>query len=114
LAAVARLLVLLAVQVAKQLTALRGPVVMAMAPAGGALAAVVSARASWPRLWLRYLAPAPLVFALLSPSSRLVLPAPQAALARPAAAAGGQPPPLVMTPVRRVPAQLPASLVSKS
>ena len=58
---------LLAVQVAKQLTALRGPVVMAMAPAGGALAAVVYARASWPRLWLRYLAPAPLVFELLSP-----------------------------------------------
>ncbi|HEX2374260.1 MAG TPA: sulfatase-like hydrolase/transferase [Actinomycetota bacterium] len=101
LAAMAALLTLLAIQVAKKLTDLRGPVVVAIALAGGVLAAGLYARASWPRLWLRYLAPAPLVFALvfllLSPSSRLVLPARAEAPAgqAPAAAAGRQPP-LVM------------------
>ena len=101
LAAVAGLLSLLAIQVAKQLTGLRGPVVVAVALGVGALAAVVYARASWPRLWLRYLAPAPLVFALLfllvSPTSQLVLPArapPAAGLAP--APAGDRQPPLVM------------------
>jgi hypothetical protein len=101
LAAVAGLLTLVAIQVAKKLTGLRGPVVVAVALAGGGLAAVVYARASWPRLWLRYLAPAPLVFALLfllvSPTSQLVLPAraaPAAGLAP--APAGDRQPPLVM------------------
>jgi Sulfatase len=101
LAALAGLLSLLAIQVAKQLTGLRGPVVVAIALGVGALAAVVYARASWPRLWLRYLAPAPLVFALLfllvSPTSQLVLPArapPAAGLAP--APAGDRQPPLVM------------------
>ncbi|HWD43310.1 MAG TPA: sulfatase-like hydrolase/transferase [Actinomycetota bacterium] len=101
LAAVAGLVSLVAIQVAKKLTGLRGPVVVAVALVVGGLAAVVYARASWPRLWLRYLAPAPLVFALvfllLSPSSRLVLPARAEASAGPApAAATGRQPPLVM------------------
>jgi Sulfatase len=101
LAAVAGLLILLAIQVAKKLTGLRGPAVVAVAVVVGAVAAVVHARASWPRLWLRYLMPAPLIFALvfllLSPSSRLVLPAraEATAAAAPAVAAGRQPP-LVM------------------
>jgi Sulfatase len=100
-AAVAGLVTLVAIQVAKKLTGLRGPVVVAVSLAAGGLAGVVYARASWPRLWLRYLAPAPLVFALvfllLSPSARLVLPAraaPAAGLAP--APAGDRQPPLVM------------------
>ena len=100
LALVAGLVTLVAIQVAKKLTGLRGPVVVAIALVVGALAAVVHARASWPRLWLRYLTPAPLVFALvfllLSPSSRLVLPARAEAGAGPAPAAVGRQPPLVM------------------
>jgi hypothetical protein len=101
LAAVAGLLSLVAVQVAKKLTDLRGPLVVAVALVAGALAAVVYARASWPRLWLRYLTPAPLVFALvfllLSPSSSLVLPARAEASAGPAPpVAAGPQPPLVM------------------
>jgi hypothetical protein len=101
LAAVAGLVALVAIQVAKKLTGLRGPVVVAVALVVGALATVIYARASWPRLWLRYLTPAPLVFALvfllLSPSSRLVLPARAEASAGPApAAAAGRQPPLVM------------------
>jgi Sulfatase len=100
LVAVAGLLTLVAIQVAKTLTGLRGPLVVAVALVVGALAAVVYARASWPRLWLRYLTPAPLVFALvfllLSPSSRLVLPARAEASAAPAPVAAGGQPPLVM------------------
>jgi hypothetical protein len=79
LAAVFGLFSLLAIQVVKKLTSLRGPVVVVAALAVGLLAAALYARTSWLRLWLRYLAPAPLVFALvfllLSPTSRLVLPA---------------------------------------
>jgi hypothetical protein len=93
------LVTLVAIQVAKRLTGLRGPVVVAIAVVVGALAAVY-ARASWPRLLLRYLTPAPLVFALvfllLSPSSRLVLPARAEASAGPAPTAAGRQPPLVM------------------
>jgi hypothetical protein len=102
LAAVAGLFALLAIQVAKKLTDLRGPVAVAVALAAGALAAALYARTSWLRLWLRYLAPAPLVFALvfllLSPVSKLVLPArtETSASAAPAVAAGAKQPPVVM------------------
>jgi Sulfatase len=101
LAAIFGLFTLLALQVAKKLTDLRGPLVVAVALVAGALAVVVYARASWPRLWLRYLTPAPLVFALvfllLSPSSSLVLPARAEASAGPAPpVAAGPQPPLVM------------------
>ncbi|HEV3503989.1 MAG TPA: sulfatase, partial [Actinomycetes bacterium] len=65
LAAVFGLFTLLAIQVAKKLTDLRGPVLVGIALAVGVLAAVLYARQSWVRLWLRYLAPAPIVFALL-------------------------------------------------
>ena len=78
LAAIFGLFTLLAVQVAKKLTDLRGPVLVGIALAAGVLAAALYARKSWVRLWLRYLAPAPVLFALLflllSPTSRLVLP----------------------------------------
>ncbi|HEY6710303.1 MAG TPA: sulfatase, partial [Actinomycetota bacterium] len=102
LAAVAGLFSLLAIQVAKKLTDLRGPQVVALALLAGVLAAVLYAGTSWLRMWLRYLAPAPLVFALvfllISPTSRLVLPArtEAASQAPAAAAAGGKHPPLVV------------------
>ena len=101
LAAVAGLVALVAIQVAKKLTNLRGPLVVAVALVVGGLAAVVYARTWWPRLWLRYLTPAPLVFALvfllLSPSATLVLPARAAPAPGPLEGASGRrPPPLVM------------------
>ena len=102
LAAIGGLFTLLAIEVAKKLTDLRGPLLVAVALAGGLLAVVVYVRQSWLKLWLRYLAPAPLVFALvfllMSPASKLVLPA-QAADSggqAPAAAATGKQPPLVV------------------
>jgi hypothetical protein len=103
LAAIFGLFTLLAIQVAKKLTDLRGPALVGVALAAGVLAAVLYARQSWLRLWLRYLAPAPLVFALVfllaSPTARLVLPARAEATGggqAPAAAATGKQPPLVM------------------
>jgi hypothetical protein len=101
LAAVFGLFSLLAIGVAKKLTDLRGPVLVAVAAGAGAGAAVLYARQSWVRLWLRYLAPAPVIFALVfllvSPTSRLVLPASADASAGQApVAATGKQPPLVM------------------
>jgi hypothetical protein len=103
LAAIFGLFTLLAIQVAKKLTDLRGPVLVAIALVTGGLAVVLYARQSWARLWLRYLAPAPLVFALvfllMSPTSKLVLPAQAESSGggqAPAAAASGVQPPVVM------------------
>src|SRR4029453_9300160 len=79
LVAVTGLLTLLAVEAVKKTTDLRGPRLAAIASAAGLLGGVLYVSRSWPRLWLRYLTPAPLVFALLfllvSPTSALVLPA---------------------------------------
>ena len=79
LVAVTGLLTLLAVEVVKKTTDLRGPRLAAIASAAGLLGGVLYVSRSWPRLWLRYLTPAPLAFALLfllvSPTSALVLPA---------------------------------------
>jgi hypothetical protein len=103
LAAIFGLFTLLAIQVAKKLTDLRGPVLVVIALVIGALAVVLYARQSWARLWLRYLAPAPLVFALvfllMSPTSKLVLPAQAESSGggqAPAAVASGEQPPVVM------------------
>jgi hypothetical protein len=103
LAAVFGLFTLLAIQVAKKLTDLRGPVLVGIALVAGVLAAGLYARQSWVRLWLRYLAPAPVVFALLflllSPTAKLVLPAraePTSGAQAPAAAAPGTHPHVVM------------------
>ena len=102
LAAIGGLFTLLAIEVAKKLTDLRGPLLVAIALAGGLLAVVVYVRQSWLKLWLRYLAPAPLVFALvfllMSPASKLVLPAQaeDSGGQAPAAAATGKQPPLVV------------------
>jgi hypothetical protein len=78
LAVVTGLLVLLALENGKRLLPLRGKRLALAALLLGALAGLLYHR--WPglKLWLRYLAPAPLVFVLLftttSPASRLVLP----------------------------------------
>jgi hypothetical protein len=72
------LLALLALEVGKNLTSLRGAALVALAAVAGVAAGLAYARRSALRLWLRYLAPAPLVFALVfllvSPVSKLVLP----------------------------------------
>jgi hypothetical protein len=79
------LLAVLALEVGKSLTPVRGPGLVALGVAGGLLGGL--AYATWPglKLWLRYLAPAPLVFALVfllvSPVSKLVLPQPGGAAA---------------------------------
>jgi Sulfatase len=99
LAAVTGLLTVIAIQVIKKLTEVRGPVLVVLATAVGLLAGALYARQAWLKLWLRYLAPAPLVFALLfvlvSPTSRLVLPARAAPAGGAAAVAPGQRPPVV-------------------
>jgi hypothetical protein len=101
LAAVAMLLTLVAIQVLKKLTPARGPVLVALAAVAGLLAGALYARQAWLKLWVRYLTPAPLVFALLfvlvSPTSKLVLPARAAPAGGPVqAVAPGERPPVVM------------------
>jgi hypothetical protein len=101
LAAVTMLLTLLALEVVKKLTPVRGRRLVALAAVVGLLAGALYARQAWVKLWLRYLTPAPLVFALVfvlvSPTARLVLPAPTAAAsAGGAAVAPGGRPPVVM------------------
>jgi hypothetical protein len=77
------------VEVVKKLSDVRGALLVAVGVAGGVAAVGLYARLAAARLWLRYLTPAPLVFALLfvvaSPSSSLVLPGGD----RPAGAAAG-------------------------
>jgi Sulfatase len=101
LAAVTGLLTVVAIQVIKKLTEARGPVLVVLAAAVGLLAGALYAKQAWLKLWLRYLAPAPLVFALLfvlvSPTSKLVLPARAAPSGGSAAAvAPGERPPVVL------------------
>jgi hypothetical protein len=57
LIAITGLLVLLAVEVVKATTGLRGPVLAAVAGAGGLAGGVLYASRPWPRLWLRFLVP---------------------------------------------------------
>ena len=75
---VAGLMVVLAVQVGKHLTGLRGPVLAAAASAAGLLATAVCLRSRLARQVLRAASPAPVVFAALfllaSPASALVVP----------------------------------------
>jgi hypothetical protein len=72
------LLALIALEAGKNLTSLRGVALVAVAALAGVAGAVLRATWSGLRLWLRYLAPAPVVFALvfllISPVSKLVLP----------------------------------------
>ena len=91
---------LLAVEVVKATTGLRGPRLAAVASAAGLIGGVLYAGLPWPRLWLRFLTPAPLAFALLfllvSPTSALVLPARAPSAPEPPAAASGDRPPVVV------------------
>jgi len=74
------LLAVIALEVGKNLTSVRGPGLVAIGVAGGLAGGLAYANWSGLKLWLRYLAPAPLVFALVfllvSPVSKLVLPQP--------------------------------------
>src|SRR5215207_5521971 len=91
---------LLAVEVVKATTGLRGPRLAAVASAAGLIGGVLYAGLPWPRLWLRFLTPAPLAFALLfllvSPTSALVLPARAPSAPEPPAAASSDRPPVVV------------------
>jgi hypothetical protein len=75
---VTALLGVLAIEVGKKLLPLRGQRLALVALSVGLTIGLLSMKQSWPRLWLRYLAPAPLVFAVLfataSPSGKLLLP----------------------------------------
>jgi hypothetical protein len=77
-ATVTVLLALLALEVGKKASPLRGVVLLAVAGAAAALATACYLRLPAAKLWLRYASPAPLVFllvfALVSPASELVLP----------------------------------------
>ena len=80
LAMITGLLAVLALEVGKNLTSVRGPALVAISVAGGLAGGLLYASRPVLKLWLRYLAPAPLVFALVfllvSPVSKLVLPQP--------------------------------------
>jgi hypothetical protein len=91
---------LLVVEVGKQLLPLRGMPLLLLAVTGGGMLGWLYRRWDWLRLWLRYLAPAPLVFALLfavgSPSGKLLLAAAGPQSSRPAASATARPPVVVV------------------
>jgi hypothetical protein len=99
----------LALEVAKKLTPLRGRRLLAVALVVAVAAGLVYARWAAVRLWLRYLAPAPLVFALvfatMSPAAKLILPAPASAQGPVAARTGGPLPPVVMIVFDEFPTQ---------
>jgi len=90
---VSGLLGLLGLEVAKKLTPLRGPGLVAVGVLVGVAAGALYARAGAFRLWIRYASPAPfiflLVFLLISPAAELLRPTttPAAPAAQPAAAA---------------------------
>jgi hypothetical protein len=73
------LLAIFAQEVGKKLLPVRGRLLLLGAAAAALAVGFVYVKQGWLRLWLRYLAPAPLVFALLfattSPSAKLLLPA---------------------------------------
>jgi hypothetical protein len=93
------LLALLALEVGKKLLPLRGRRLAVVAAVVALAVGLLYLKQSWLRLWLRYLAPAPLVFALLfattSPSAKLLLPASPKASGQ-AVASSVQRPPIVM------------------
>jgi hypothetical protein len=72
------LFAVLALEVGKKLLPVRGERLALAALVGGAVVALAYHRWSGLKLWLRYLAPAPLVFALvfatISPTAKLILP----------------------------------------
>jgi hypothetical protein len=94
------LLAVFALEAGKKLLPVRGTALMAVAAVAALAAGFLYIRLGWLRLWLRYLAPAPLVFALLfattSPSAKLLLPASSPAGTRAPVVTGAQRPPIVM------------------
>jgi hypothetical protein len=97
----AGLFAVLALEAGKKVTPLRGKRLALAALIAGAAVALLYDKWSGLKLWLRYLAPAPLVFALLfattSPSSKLIMPSHQSNVAVPARTDPGRPlPPVVM------------------
>ena len=111
LAVLTGLFAVLALEVGKKLLPVRGERLALAALVGGALAALAYHRWSVLKLWLRYLAPAPLVFALvfatISPTAKLILPSrsssgsPVPVLTRP----GDPLPPVVMIVLDEFPLQ---------
>jgi Sulfatase len=97
---VAGLLTVLAVEVGKKLFPLRGGPLVALAVVAALTATWLLARRPGPQLWLRYLAPAPLVFvllfALVSPVASLLRPHGQAISGTPGGMRGQRTPPVVM------------------
>jgi Sulfatase len=96
---VTALLAILAVEVGKKLLPLRGRPLLLVASVVAVAIGLLYLKQAWLRLWLRYLAPAPLVFALLfattSPSAKLLLPSGAGAGGH-AAASTVQRPPVVL------------------
>jgi hypothetical protein len=101
LAVLAGLFAVLALEAGKKLTPLRGKRLALAALIAGIAVAALYHKWSGLKLWLRYLAPAPLVFALLfattSPSAKLILPSHDDKVAVAARVDPGKPlPPVVM------------------
>jgi hypothetical protein len=94
------LLAVLALEVGKKLLPLRGSALVLVASVVALAVGFLYVKQRWLRLWLRYLAPAPLVFALLfatvSPSGKLLLPAGAPAGTGGPMASGAKRPPIVM------------------
>jgi sulfatase-like protein len=94
------LLAVLALEVGKKLLPLRGSVLVLVAAAVALAVGFLYVKQRWLRLWLRYLAPAPLVFVLLfatvSPSAKLLLPASAPAGPGGPVASAANRPPIVM------------------
>ncbi len=99
---VAALLAILALEAGKKVLPLRGKRLVVVAAVIGLALAFLYLKQAWLRLWLRYLAPAPLVFALLfattSPSATLLRPARSASASESGVrvASAVQRPPVVM------------------
>ena len=93
---VTSLLAILAMDVGKKLLPLRGKRLALVAVVVALALGLLYLRQAWLRMWLRYLAPAPLVFALLfattSPSAKLLLPSASQASVKPAASTVKRPP----------------------
>jgi sulfatase-like protein len=100
LAVVAGLLVLLGLEVAKKVTELPGPALVALSVLAGLGGGLLYARAPVVRLWLRWLWPAPiaflLVFLLLSPAAELLRSPPAHTTAAPGASNSGRQGPIVV------------------
>jgi hypothetical protein len=107
LAMVAGLLTVLAIEVGKKLSSLRGAPLAVLALGVGLVATWLFATRPGLKLWMRYLTPAPLVFVLLfaltSPVAGLVRPQGKVPVPAAAGAAGQRTPPVVMVTLDEFP-----------